>query len=93
MLALALVVIANAGIVVYAWPATDGFLVRVRGERKGSGPGGSPDGLGLDADAGPAPGAAAPRTVLRAAARLMPAEAGRRWLAEAESLLFELPAG
>lgn len=93
LLALAFVVFANAGIVVYAWPATDGFLVRVRGQRNGRGPGGSQAGIGVDAGTGPVPGAAAPRAVLRAVARLMPAAAGRRWLAEAESLLFEMPAG
>ena len=32
------------------------------------------------------------RTALRAVARLMPRAAGRRWLAEAESLLFEMSA-
>ena len=31
--------------------------------------------------------------MLRAVARLMPPAAGRRWLAEADSLLFEVPAG
>jgi len=31
--------------------------------------------------------------VLRAVARLMPPAAGRRWLAEADSLLFEVAAG
>jgi hypothetical protein len=35
----------------------------------------------------------APRwPALRAVSRLMPRDAGRRWLAEAESLLFEAPA-
>jgi hypothetical protein len=92
ILALAFVVVANAGIVYYAWPATDGFLLRARGERKrGTGRGGS-SALGLDHTAGQAPAPTPGRPVLRAAARLMPRAAGRRWLAEAESLLFEMPA-
>jgi hypothetical protein len=92
-LALAFVVIADAGIVCYAWPATDGFLLRARGERKrGTGKNG-PSALGLDHTARDAPAAAPGRPLLRAAARLMPQAAGRRWLAEAESLLFEMPAG
>jgi hypothetical protein len=93
-LILAFVVLANAGIVVYSWPATDGFPVRVRGSsRNGGRRNGGAGGLGLGAGAEPAPTAAEPRPVLRAVARLMPADAGRRWLAEAESLLFEMPAG
>jgi hypothetical protein len=86
-LVLGLVVLANAGIVRYAWPATDGFLIRARGER---GPG-SPSGFGLDGRAGPAPGAGGP-PALRAMARLMPSAAGRRWLAEADSVLSEMAA-
>jgi hypothetical protein len=90
--ALAFVVAANAGIVLYAWPATDGFLVQARGNRKR--PKGGPSGLGPDAAAGrtPAPPTLGQHPVLRATARLMPKTAGRRWLAEAESLLFEMPA-
>jgi hypothetical protein len=34
-LALASVFAANAAIVLYAWPTTDGFLIRARGSRKG----------------------------------------------------------
>ena len=51
-LALAFVFAANAGIVFYAWPTTDGFLVRARGSRKWRT---GPSGLGLDAAAGPTP--------------------------------------
>lgn len=87
-LVLGFVVVSNAGIVCYAWPATDGFLVRVRGERKR----GSPSGLVLDGHAGPAPAAGGP-PALRAVARLMPTAAGRRWLAEADSVLSEMDAG
>ena len=63
--ALACVVIGNAAVLFVGWPGTDGFLIRIRGERP----------------------------VLRAVARLMPRAAGRRWLAEAESVLFEMPPG
>jgi hypothetical protein len=98
ILALAFVVIADAGIVIYAWPATDGFLVRARRQHgrpvRNGGPGGR--GLsarGLDGEAGHVPGVAAGRLALRAAAWLMPRAAGRRWRAEAESVLFEMPAG
>jgi hypothetical protein len=91
-LALASVFAANAGIVLYAWPTTDGFLVRARDSRKRRK--GGPSGFGLDAAAGRAPAPPTPdrHPVLRATARLMPKTAGRRWLAEAESLLFEMPA-
>ncbi len=90
---LGFLVIANAGVVYYAWPATDGFLVRVRGGRKGGRRKGGTPGVGLDGEAGHAPTAARGQPALSAVARLMPAAAGRRWLAEAESLLFEMPAG
>ena len=93
LLALASVVIGNVAVVVVAWPATDGFLVDVRRERSHRGRNGGSPGLGLDASAGHAPAMTRRQPVLRAVERLMPAEAGRRWLAEAESLLFELPAG
>jgi hypothetical protein len=91
--ALASVVIGNVAIVVFAWPATDGLLVGVRRGCSHRGRNGGSPGLGLDAVAGPAPAMTRRQPVLRAVARLMPAEAGRRWLAEAESLLSELPAG
>jgi hypothetical protein len=91
-LVLACIFAANAGIVFYAWPTTDGFLVQDRGSRKRRN--GGPSGLTLDAAAGQTPRPPAPgrHPALRAAARLMPTTAGRRWLAEAESLLFEMPA-
>jgi hypothetical protein len=91
LLVLALVVVGNVGIVICAWPATDGFLIRVRGERKRRTGKGGPAGFGLDGDARHVPTAVAGRLALRAAARLMPRAAGRRWLAEAESVLFEMP--
>ena len=101
--ALACVVIGNAAVLFVGWPDTDGFLIRVhgrrirgerggrgeRGQRGGRGPSGT---LGPKGDAGHAPMTAGERPVLRAVARLMPRAAGRRWLAEAESLLFEMPA-
>ena len=92
VLVLACIIAANAGIVFYAWPTTDGFLLQDRGGRKRRK--GGPSGLGLDAAAGsiPAPPEPGRQPALRAAARLMPKTAGRRWLAEAESLLFEMPA-
>jgi len=93
VLVLAFVVIANVAIVIYAWPDTDGFLIRLRGGRRRRTPEGGPAGLGLDVEAGPVPAVAAGRLALRAAAGLMPRAAGRRWLAEAESTLFEMPAG
>jgi len=49
-LALACVFAANAGIVFYAWPTTDGFLIQDRGSRKGRK--GGPSGLGPAAAAG-----------------------------------------
>ncbi len=95
LVGLTLLLAANAGIVWYAWPATDGFLVRpARRGRKGI-----PRGHGRDGGAGLAPPVSGPWPgtgrwpVLRAVSRLMPRAAGRRWLAEAESLLFEVPAG
>jgi hypothetical protein len=92
-LALASVFAANAGIVFYAWPTTDGFLIQDRGSRKRRK--GGPSGLGPAAAAAartPAPPTPGRHPALRATARLMPRTAGRRWLAEAESLLFEMPA-
>jgi hypothetical protein len=56
--------------------------------RKGSGL----SGRGRDDDDGPAGEAAHRRHALTVVSRLMPASAGRRWLAEAESLLAEVPA-
>src|SRR5436305_2300915 len=48
-------------------------------------------GRGLDDGDGPAGQAAHRWRTLAVVSRLMPASAGRRWLAEAESLLAELP--
>lgn len=91
LLGLALIVAANAGIVFYSWPKADGLLVPV-GDRRRRRKGG-PSGLGLNAVAGrtSAPPTAGRHVTLRATARLMPRATGRRWLAEAESLLFEMP--
>lgn len=53
-------------------------------------------GRGLDGDGGlvpEVPGAVEPWRVLGAVARVMPRTAGRRWLAEAESSLFEMDPG
>ena len=87
-LALPVVLIGNAGVVFVGWPATDGFLLR-EGRKRSRRDGGLP-GRGLDGAARPAPAPAGGRPVLRAVARLMPAAQGRRWLAEADSLLFEV---
>lgn len=97
VLALACVVLGNAAVVYVAWPDADGFLIRVRGRRKSgrrkSGRrDGGPVGRGRYGTPGTAP-APAGRPVLREVARLMPLAAGRRWLAEADSLLYELAAG
>ena len=63
-------------------------VYRGRGRRPGSGLGVH----GWDDDRGPAGGAAHERPTLRLVSLLMPASAGRRWLAEAESLLAEITA-
>jgi hypothetical protein len=86
--ALACVVVGNAAVIFFGWPAVDGFLVREG--RTGAGRTGGSPGRGLARGAGHAPASAGRRRVLRAVARLMPPAAGRRWLAEAESLLFEV---
>ena len=87
VLALAGIVIGNAGFASIGWPAGDGLPAGVRHGRDGAA-----GGRGLEGEAGPAPAAGRP-LVLRAVARLMPPAAGRRWLAEAGSLLFEVAAG
>jgi hypothetical protein len=100
-LALACVAIGNAAVVYVAWPAADGFLLRERGKGggRGIGPAGRgpagrrPAGAGLAGDAGQASPTAGRQPVLRAVSRLMPAAAGRRWLAEVESVLFETASG
>ena len=95
LLGLAFIFAANAGIVFYSWPATHGLLVPVRDRRNGrkkrhkSGPPGL--GLNVAANRTSAPPAAGRHVALRTAARLMPRAPDRRWLAEAESLLFEMP--
>jgi hypothetical protein len=85
------------GCVVFVWAA--GFIIYWR-EHRGSvvrparaGRDGAPGGGGEDGEAGPAPTAIGWWPVLRAVSRLMPRAAGRRWLAEAESVLFEVAAG
>jgi hypothetical protein len=90
-LALACVAIGNAAVLYVAWPTADGFLLR--GHRKRGGRGSGPAGRGLAGDAGRAPTAAGRPPVLRAVSWLMPTEAGRRWLAEVESVLFETAGG
>jgi hypothetical protein len=99
LVVMAALVLANASIACYAWPASDGFLVRpARDKRTGGRNGisrghGGHGGHGGARGAGLAPPMAGRWPVLRAVSRLMPRAAGRRWLAEAESLLFEAPAG
>ena len=62
---------------------------RGRGRQRGSGLAGR----GRDDDDGPAGAVAHRWPMLRMVARLMPRPAGRRWLAEAESLLAEIAPG
>jgi hypothetical protein len=97
-----LVIIAPAGIVYLAWPGSgrllawsesDAFLVPARGGRKAGPRGHGTPGRGLAGEAGRTPVMAGRWLTLCAVARLMPPAAGRRWLAEAESLLFELTPG
>jgi hypothetical protein len=90
-LALACVAIGNAAVVYVAWPAAGGFPLRE--SRNGGGRGSGPAGRGLTGAAGHAPAAAGRSPVLRAVSRLMPVAAGCRWLAEAESVLFETASG
>jgi hypothetical protein len=108
-IALACVVIGNAGVIYFNWPRTDGFLVQVPGGRRSRSAGhGRSGGAGIVPGAAEGPGpvprvgvglrrmlraAAGARSLLLVAALLMPSAAGRRWLAEAESLLFELAPG
>jgi hypothetical protein len=63
-----------------------------RGARPGGGRDGGLSGRGREDDDGPAPTAAGRWHALSLVSRLMPRSAGRRWLAEAESLLSELAA-
>jgi hypothetical protein len=102
--AVAFIFVANVGVVIYGWRAHDGFLVRpTRPVRRGRpfrlgqlfrhGGEGAAYGSGPAAGAGSAPVMAGRWPALRAASRLMPGPAGRRWLAEAQSLLSEVDAG
>jgi hypothetical protein len=101
--AIAFIVVANVGVVVYGWRAHDGFLVRPtrsvrlprpwrRGRPFRHGGEGAAYGRGPAAGAGSAPLLAGRWPALHAASRLMPGPAGRRWLAEAQSLLSEVDA-
>jgi hypothetical protein len=68
-------------------------IYRPSGRRRGSRRRGSGlDGRGRDDDDGPAGAAAHRWRMLATVSRLMPRPAGRRWLAEAESLLPEITA-
>jgi hypothetical protein len=61
-----------------------------RGSGSGSGSGSGLTGPGRDDDDGPVDATAHQWRMLAAVSRLMPRPAGRRWLAEAESLLSEI---
>jgi hypothetical protein len=102
--AVAFVVLADVAVVIYGWRAHDGFLVRPtrsvrrrtllrRGQPFRQGGQGAAYGRDLAAGTGGAPVLAGRWPALRAASRLMPGPAGRRWLAEAQSLLSEVDAG
>lgn len=69
----------------------DGTVTGSRGSGSGSGSGLT--GPGRDDDDGPVDATAHQWRMLVAVSRLMPRPAGRRWLAEAESLLSEIVAG
>jgi hypothetical protein len=90
---------AGCGAALAVVTAATNFQLRLAGQRlelgKGSGHGQNDGGSGVsgharDDDAGPAAEAAYRRRALAVVSRLMPAAAGRRWLAEAESLLAEV---
>jgi hypothetical protein len=72
--------------------ATAGIPRRLAGRRMAVRKGGGLSGRGRDDDDGPAGEAVHRWRALAVMSRLMPAAAGRRWLAEAESLLAEVPA-
>jgi len=102
--AVASIFVANVGIATFGWRAHDGFLVRPtrpvrlrrpfrRGQQFRHGGEGAVYGRGPAAGAGSAPVIAGRWPALCAASRLMPGPAGRRWLAEAQSLLSEVDAG
>jgi hypothetical protein len=88
LLALAGIVIGSAGFAFIGWPARDRLPAGVRHGR-----GHAADGGVLEGGVGLTPTPTDRPLVLRAVARLMPPTAGRRWLAEAGSLLFEVAAG
>jgi hypothetical protein len=91
----------NVGVVHYGWRAHDGFLVRparpvrlvrpLRFLRRGGG--GAAHGRGPAARVTSGPVIAGRWPALRPVSRLMPGPMGRRWLAEAQSLLAEADAG
>jgi len=86
-------VLLAAGTVISVAVAVSADLPGAR-VRVGHGRGNGFTGHGRDADDGPiGAGASYPRRVLVTASRLMPRSAGRRWLAEAESLLAEIKPG
>jgi hypothetical protein len=72
--------------------ASTGDLPGRHGRGSGHGTGSGLSGRGRDDDDGPVGVAAHWWPVLLAVSRLMPRPAGRRWLAEAESLLAEIAA-
>lgn len=102
--AVAFIFLADVAVVIYGWRAHDGFLVRPsrsvrlprplrRRQPFRHGGEGAAYGRGPAAGAGGAPVLAGRWPALHAASRLMPGPAGRRWLAEAQSLLSEVDAG
>ncbi len=86
----ALVILADAALITAYWPrggGRDGFLPR------GSGRGGGLRGSGREGGTGRALVPLRWWPAVSLASRLMPRDAGRRWLAEAESVLSEIDAG
>jgi len=86
----ALVILANAALITAYWPRTagrDGFWPR------GGGRGPVFRGHKTDGDAGRAPLPLRWGPALSLASRLMPRDPGRRWLAEANSVLSETDTG
>jgi hypothetical protein len=63
------------------------------GRRRGRSRRGGVAACGIDNDAAPAEAAAGRPRLMTLASRLMPGAAGRRWLAEADSLLAEIAPG
>ncbi len=100
----AVICLPNVALLIYGWRTHDEFLVRParsvrlsrllrRGQPSRPGREGAAYGRGPAAGAWSAPVTAGRWPALRAASRLMPGPAGRRWLAEAQSLLAEADAG